>query len=220
MDRPVAPLGEPAPARTQPAHGELLHFLLEAVDDPALLSGTRIAILATDGADGFELEVPRHYLAERGALVHVLTPRQPAASASRELHLVNPSGEEGTTAFDRYLDEVNALDYDAVYLPGHRLATPALESDASLAFLQQAVRGGRPVFAIANGPLLLLQAGLLERRRATGDAPTFLRLAFSNAQATDAALVIDGPIYTSRDAFDMPQLMRQLVIELRNRTPR
>jgi putative intracellular protease/amidase len=67
---------------------------------------------------------------------------------------------------------------------------------------------------------VLLQAGLLERRRATGDAATFLRLALSNATATDAALVDDGSIYTSRDAFDMPLLMWRMVDELRERAPR
>jgi protease I len=220
MDRAVAPLSAPAVEAADDAHGDLLRFLLEAVDDPTALQGARVAIVATDGADGFELEVPRRYLAERGALVHVVAPRRPLGAVPDALHIVNPSGEEGATTIDRFLDEVAVLDYDAVYLPGHRLATPALESEESLAFLQQSVHAGRPVFAIANAPLLLLQAGLLERRRATGDAQTFLRLAFSNARATDASLVIDGPIYTSRDAFDMPQLMRRLVAELRRRAPR
>ena len=203
-----------------PVHAQLMRFLLESADDPQELRGVRVAILASDGVDGFDLEVPRRHLVERGALVHVIAPRPVAAGSDRALHAINPSGEETQAAFDQFVDEADPRSYHAVYLPGHRIAAPALTSAASLAFLQQAVRSGRPVFAIGNAPLVLLQAGLLERRRATGDAETFLRLALSNATATDAPLVDDGSIYTSRDAFDMPLLMRRMVDELRERAPR
>jgi protease I len=215
----------PVPERAHqpdPAHGELLRFLLEGPEDAAELRGTRVAILAADGVDGFDLEVPRRYLADRGATVDVLVPRAArAADAERTVHTINPSGEEDAAAFDQFIDEVDPRRYHAIYLPGHRVPAAALESAASLAFIQDAAGAGRPVFAIGNAPLLLLQAGLLERKRATGDAATFLRLALSNAAATDAPLVEDGSIYTSRDAFDMPHLMRQMVSELRQRaTPR
>jgi protease I len=205
-----------------PAHGELLRFLLEAPEDAAALRGSRVAILAADGVDGFDLEVPRRYLMDRGAAVEVVVPRRvrAAEAVERTLNTLNPSGEEDSATFDRYLDEVNARAYTAIYLPGHRAPAAALEGTEVLSFIQQAVTAGRPVFAIGNAPMLLLQAGLLERKRATGDAATFLRLAFSNAAATDAPLVADGSIYTSRDAFDMPMLMREMVSELRKRAER
>jgi protease I len=198
-------------------HARLLRFLLESADNPHELKGVRVAILAGDSVDGFDLEVPRRHLQERGATVHVIAPRLVAAGSDRLLHVINPSGEEDQAAFDRFVDEAAPRDYHAVYLPSHRDLNPGLTGRESQAFLQQAVRAGRPVFAIGNAPLLLLQAGLLERTRATGDAATFLRLALSNASATDAPLVDDKSIYTSRDAFDMPLLMQRMVDELRGR---
>jgi protease I len=217
VDRPFGSTQEARVERADPAHMELMRFLLEAVEDPQALRGARVAIVATDGADGFDLEVPRQYLIERGATVHVIAARTLGAG-SGALRVVNPSGEEGTADVDRVLDEVDPLDYHAVYLPGYRLAAPvAMTGAAPRAFLQRAVHAGRPVFAIGNAPLVLLEAGLLERKRATGDAETFLRLALSSATATDAALVNDGPIHTSRNAFDMPLLVRQLVAELEKR---
>jgi protease I len=221
MDRPIGPAAAPSHGEeADPVHARLLRFLLESAEDPQELRGVRVAILAADGVDGFDLEVPRRYLQERGAVVHVITPRPAVAGSERVLRAINPSGEETELGFDRFLDEADARAYDAVYLPGHRIQAQALAGATSLAFLQQAVRAGRPLFAIANAPLLLLQAGLLERRRATGDAATFLRLALSNATATDAPLVDDGSIYTSRDAFDLPLLMERMVDELRGRAPR
>lgn len=221
MERPIGPATEASGVgEADPAHARLLHFLLESAEDPHELRGARVAILATDGVDGFDIEVPRRYLMERGAIVHVVVPSSLSARSKRVLEAINPSGEHAAVDFDRNLDETDPRHYHAVYLPGHRISAPELTSAASLDFLQRAVRAGRPVFAIGNAPLLLLQAGLLERRRATGDAATFLRLALSNATATDAPLVDGGSIYTSRDAFDMPVLMRQMVDELRERAPR
>jgi protease I len=204
------------PEQADPVHAELLRFLLEAPDDEVALRGTRVAILAIDGVDGFDLEVPRRYLTDRGAAVDVIVPRT-APRAQRVLNTMNPSGEEDMAAFDRYLDEVDPAHYQALYLPGHRADAGTLQSAATISFVRAAVSAGRPVFAIGNAPLLLLHAGLLEHKRATGDAATFLRLALSNAAATDAPLVEDGSIYTSRDAFDMPLLMREMVSELRRR---
>lgn len=223
--RPVErPVQEPAAETPDPAHVELMRFLLGSPDEPGLLRGARVAILATDGVDGFNLEVPRRYLAERGAQVDVIVPRSAArasgpATAPRVLHTINPSGEEVEVGFDRFVDEVDPLAYQAVYLPGNRSGVPALNGPASVDFIASAVHAGRPLFAIGNAPLVLLEAGLLEHRRATGDATIFMRLALSNAAATDAPLVKDGAIHTSRDAFDIPVLMRQLIVELLKRAP-
>lgn len=60
-------------------------------------------------------------------------------------------------------------------------------------------------------------AGLLHERRATGDVTTIDHLAQSTARATDAALVTDAPIHTSRHAFDMPVLMETLIAALLTR---
>jgi protease I len=221
MKPAAAPAGEQETAQdAHPAHGELMAFLMEGVDDPDALRGTRVAILASDGVDGFNLEVPRRYLSERGASVEVIVARNADRPArERTLTTANPSGEAMTVSFDRFLDEADPLAYHVIYVPGHRGAPADVAGAAGRAFIAQAVHAGRPVFANGNAPLLLLEAGLLEHRRATGDATIFLRLALSNAAAADAPLVNDGSIYTSRDAFDLPVMMRQLIDELRKRAP-
>jgi protease I len=132
-------------------------------------------------------------------------------AAKTTIAVLDPSGEERVSGFDRFVDQVRAADYDAIYLPGNRASTGGLAAPQTLAFLQEAARTGKPIFATGNAPLVLLAAGLLNGQRATGDSATLLRLASSPAIATDAALVNAGAIHTSRDAFDMPALMDGLV---------
>jgi len=200
-------------------HARLTQFLLQPVADPNQLQGRRVAILAADGVDGFDLEVPRSFLAERGATVHVIVPRSPQviqASGSgavvkpkTEIGVLEPSGERDTAPFDRYVDQVDPADYDAVYVPGNLDALGGLNDAGSVAFLQQAVRAGKAIFAAGNFPLLL-KAGLLDDGPGSAEAAAALRV----GSRGDAPFANTAVVYTSRDAFDMPDLMGMLVATL------
>ena len=180
------------------SHAQLVRFLLQPVEDPNQLHGYRVAILAADGVDGFDLEVPRLFLSERGAIVHIIVPRprqvlQAAGSGAvikpkTQIEVLEPSGEQETASFDRFLDQVRAEDYDVIYLPGHPGAASGLGDQSSIAFLHEAARAGKPIFAAANPPDALVNAGLH-----------------------------DGIVYTSRDAFDMPVLIDRLITTLLTR---
>jgi protease I len=156
--------------------------------------------------------------------VHVIVPRplhilQSTGSGAQfpsqaEIKVLNPSGEEARSSSDRFVDQVHAGDYDAVYLPGNRTRFSESVEPPSVAFLRDSARTGRPIFAIGNSSLVLLQAGLLDDRQATGDEITRSLLAASSATAIDAPLVSDGAVHTSRDAFDMPELMESLLANL------
>jgi protease I len=222
---PRAGIEEPAiAAYAASPHAELTYFLVQPVDDPDRLRGYRIAILASDGVDGFDLELPRSFLAERGATVHVLIPRaahvlQATGSGAivkpkTRLTVLEPSGELSAAEFDRFVDQVRTDDYDIVYVPGNRARPLPQTEHSSIAFLREAARTGKSIFTIGNSSLILLQAGLLDGRRATGDPDTLEMLARSTATAADAPLVRDGTIFTSRNAFDMPTLMDQLIATL------
>src|SRR5262249_8513239 len=155
------------------AHAALVRFLLQPVEDPNELGGYRVAILAADGVDGFDLQVPRLFLAERGATVNVIVPRsrqvlQATGSgaiikAKTQIAVLEPSGDEDTASFDRFVDQVRPEDYDVIYLPGHRGDGSALTEPSSIAFLQAAARAGIPIFAAGNSPDALSKAALLDR---------------------------------------------------------
>jgi protease I len=181
------------------SHAQLVRFLLRPVEDPNQLHGYRVAILAADGVDGFDLEVPRTFLAERGATVHIIVPRAPhvlqAAGSGAvikpktQIEVLEPSGEQETASFDRFLDQVRAENYDVIYLPGHPGEANGFDDQgSSIMFLQEAVRAGKPIFAAGNSPDAVGKAG-----------------------------VLDGITYTSRDAFDMPALIDRLIATLLTR---
>jgi protease I len=215
------------PRSTASTHAQLMRFLLQPVDDPNRLRGYRIAILATDGVDGFDLQVPRDFLAERGATVHVIVPRplnvlQPGGSGpvlapKTSITVLEPSGEQRIASFDRFLDQVQPGDYDAVYLPGQLAPSSDLAGPRSIAFLQEATRTGKPIFAAGNSAQLLLEAGLLDQSQPIGDAAKSSSPASSTVSVVDDPLVNDGNIYATRDAFDMPILMDRLVATLLER---
>jgi protease I len=205
-----------------PPHPELMRFLLQKVQNPEQLRGYRVAVLVSDGVDGFELFIAQRFLSDRGASVHVVVPR-PASGYSRatspRIAVLNPSGEEDVAVADRFLDQVQARDYDAIYVPSNRAQLRRLEQAAGARFLQQAARSGTPVFATGNGALVLWGAGLLDRRRVAADAATLDLLRASSVHASDAPFAVDGPIRTSRDAFAMPALVDSLIETLLLRPP-
>src|ERR1700742_5007536 len=76
------------------------------------LEGIRVAILATDGFEQFELIEPRKALDEAGAVTRVVSPK------SGKLRGWNHKewGEE--VQVDQPLDAANPENYDALVLPG------------------------------------------------------------------------------------------------------
>ena len=188
-------------------HSALMRFLLQRVDDAHMLAGTRVAIVAADGVDGFDIDVPRRYLIERGAHVDVLAPRLPHddaqlpagrfAPASIAVH--DPSGESERCTVDRYVVEADAAQYDAVFVPGHPDTIASLVGVDTMKFVQTARRAGVALFASGNGYELV--------RSASRNATSMARPpGAGDVRATAAARV-----FASRDAYGIPVLMGHLV---------
>src|ERR1700720_760141 len=83
-------------------------------EDPMDLDGKKIAILATNGFEQAELEVPRDRLKKAGATVDVVS------LAGGEIKGWEKKDWGRSVKVDKTLDEVSAKDYDAVVLPGDR----------------------------------------------------------------------------------------------------
>ena len=120
------------------------------------------------------------------------------------------AGNERLTATTAFLDETDPGSYEVIYLPGHHPDAQSLEGNEEIGrFVAQAsAEAGKPVFAMGDSSLLLAKANLLRGRHAT--APRSLQpfLNWSGVDVYDEAVVRDSSIYTSRDAFDLPRLMR------------
>jgi hypothetical protein len=135
-------------------HEELMQLLSSAPQNSAQFAGRRIAIVAGNGASGFEVATIYDYLTERGAKVDLLAPRSasvaPAQIAVKAIDLVFAmAGECQKQLVTLYVDEARALDYDAVFLPNGLKASYRATGDLEVfSFLREARQQNLKIVAV------------------------------------------------------------------------
>ncbi|MDC4233752.1 DJ-1/PfpI family protein [Actinomyces sp. B33] len=119
---------------------------------------------------------------------------------------------------DLLLDDASLADYAMVFLPGGLPGTTIL-ADSPVVADEIRRRGahGLPVAAICAAPSILADLGLLDGRSATANPAYMTAIADAGATALEDAVVVDGPIITSRGmgtAIDLGlQIVRTLLDE-------
>jgi 4-methyl-5(b-hydroxyethyl)-thiazole monophosphate biosynthesis len=100
---------------------------------------------------------------------------------------------------DRSLDQVLDDDFDMIVLPGGLPGADHLDADPRIhALLQRMAEQERYTAAICAAPKVLLNAGLLDGRRATAYPGVIDGLMTENSQLLADAVVTDGKVVTSR----------------------
>jgi 4-methyl-5(b-hydroxyethyl)-thiazole monophosphate biosynthesis len=100
---------------------------------------------------------------------------------------------------DRSLDQVLDDDFDMIVLPGGLPGADYLDADPRVhALLQRMAEQERYTAAICAAPKVLLNAGLLDGRRATAYPGVIDGLMTENSQLLAEAVVTDGKVVTSR----------------------
>src|SRR5215813_9639588 len=118
-----------------------------------VLSGKRIAVVATDGFEQSELEAPVKALRDAGAFVDVIAPKGGQITGKRH-------HEKGTPVkVDHTLAEARPQDYDGLVLPGGvgNADSLRLESKA-VQFALHFHQSSKPIAVICHGPWLLVEA--------------------------------------------------------------
>lgn len=204
-----------------PENEALKKLMLEAPANPASLKGKRFAIISTDGVEELELTVAHKFFAERGATVHVVSPRRPQLPAKfgveypavRETHILTVCFMENAGWFkiDRFIDQANVNDYDAIMVPGGGWNPLTLRNDpAVLKFIAEFAKTGKPTAAICHGPMVFINAGLLKGRKATSFWDIQQDIRNAGATWSDEPLVTDGNLITSRFVYDLPPFLNAL----------
>ena len=169
------------------------------------LAGKRIAILAENMYQEMELWVPYYRFKEEGAEVKVVGAGGAKAYTSKHGYPVN---------VDVQADQVKAVEFDAVVVPGGYAPDLMRRHPAMVALVREAAQQGKVVAAICHAGWMLVSAGVLKGRKATSFFSIKDDLVAAGTNWVDQEVVVDGNLITSRRPDDLPAFCRALVAAL------
>lgn len=174
------------------------------------LKDKKIAILATNGFEQSELEVPRDRLKLAGATVDVIS-LQPGEIKGWD---IKDWGRP--VKVDKTLDQVSPSEYDAVVLPGGQINPDLLRVDArALKFIKGVFDAKKVVAAVCHAPWLLIETGIARGRRMTSYNSIKTDVMNAGAKWEDSQVVVDQGVITSRNPGDLDSFSNKIIEELR-----
>lgn len=173
------------------------------------LSNARVLMIATDGFEQDELFQPRQALLDAGAQVTL-------ASLKTDPITGEKGGEKGDSITpDTTVDAVDSGDFDALVLPGGVGNPDKLRmNDRTVDLVEEFMDDEKIVAAICHAPWLLVEADVVDGRRATSWPSVRTDLANAGANVLDEEVVVDGNLITSRKPDDIPAFNRAIIAAL------
>ena len=164
------------------------------------LTGRKIAILATNGVEQVELTEPQKALKAAGAQVTIVSQKPGTIQG------MNKDQKGDSIPVDTPIADCSPDQFDALVLPGGVANPDYLRVDKSaVAFVKHFTGAGKPVAAICHGPWTLIEADAVRGRKLTSWPSLQTDLRNAGAQWVDEAVVVDGPLVTSRKPDDLEQ---------------
>ena len=163
-------------------------------------------MLAADGFEKAELTISVKALRAAGADVEVISLRH---GRIRGVNLHEPASR---VHVDRVIDEAEAADYDALFVPGGFISPDLLRQSArARAFVRAFNAAGKPIASLCHGPWVLASAELLQGRTITSWPGIRDDMVNSGAVWLDQDVVIDGNLVTSRGPQDLVPFIEAMI---------
>lgn len=171
-----------------------------------MIGQAKIMILATNGFEQSELEVPLKTLRAAGAAVDVVS------LEGGEIAGWDKKDWGAAVKVDKNIDQVKPQDYDALVLPGGQINPDLLRVEKNVVDFVKAFHDtGKPLAAICHAPWLLIEAGLVKGRRATSYKSIVTDMKNAGALWEDSETVVDGNLITARNPGDLDSFCKAVV---------
>lgn len=109
------------------------------------------------------------------------------------------------------LEELNVEKIDCLLFPGGYSPDALRLHAGTLKLVQECQRRGKLLTAICHGPWVLISAGVMKGKRATGYVGVRDDLVNAGAEYVDRAAVRDGNIITGRVPDDLPEFCQEII---------
>jgi protease I len=171
------------------------------------LTDINVAILATDGFEQSELMEPLKALTRAGANTWIVSPNSGTLRGWQ-----HKNWAEDEVRVDLTLDDTEPDDFDALVLPGGVMNPDALRMQPkAVAFVKSFFDADKPVAAICHGPWTVIESGAARGRLMTSWPSLRTDIENAGGHWTDAEVVVDRNLVTSRKPDDLPAFNREML---------
>lgn len=185
------------------------------------LSGKKVAIIVAHEFEDVELLFPLLRLSEEGAEIVVVPVREglhprPHVEGKpvtgRFGHTVPiPVMAEGNRYSVSSVEKLSADDVDCILFPGGYSPDALRLHEGTLDLVRECHRRGKLLAAICHGPWILISAGIIKGKQATGYIAVRDDLVNAGAEFVDVPAVRDGNIITGRVPDDLPEFCQEII---------
>jgi protease I len=166
------------------------------------LKGKKVVLLAENNYEDLELWVPYYRLKEEGAAVAIVGTGSSPTYTSKHGYPVEANKEA---------KEIDMSKYDGVVIPGGYAPDIMRRFPEMVRIVKEAHQKGKVIAAICHAGWMLVSAGILKGKRATGFFAIKDDLTNAGAIYVDEEVVRDGNLITSRKPDDLPAFCRELI---------
>ena len=161
----------------------------------------RIAVLVEDNYQVLEVWYPYLRLRESG-IKTVLVGTGKKQYKSKEGYIAQE---------ELLIRRAKASEFSGVIIPGGYAPDILRRYPEVNNFVREIYKSGKPVAAICHGGWVLISAGILKARKATGFYAIKDDLVNAGAKFIDKEVVVDGNLITSRNPYDLPAFCREII---------
>jgi len=174
------------------------------------LTGKRAAVLVDQMYQEMEVWYPLYRLREAGAKVTLVGP---------EAGQTYPSKLGYPAKSDKAAKDVSADDFDILVIPGGYAPDYLRRHEAVLRLVSTMAEQGKVIAAICHGPWVLCSTQALKGKKATCFFAIKDDVINAGAKYSDAEVIRDGNLVTSRKPDDLPAFMQAIFQAAREMKP-